>query len=81
MYSEANRIDITHEFNQQTTAHFDDRILAMTVAKIHGAEFPVRKIFSNDFNFKIPLYQRPYSKRIRRYLNSKADPIWFTKIG
>jgi uncharacterized protein with ParB-like and HNH nuclease domain len=33
----------------------------MTVAKIHGAEFPVRKIFSNDFNFNIPLYQRPYS--------------------
>ena len=33
----------------------------MTVAKIHGAEYPIRKIFSNDFNFKIPLYQRPYS--------------------
>ena len=33
----------------------------MTVAKIHGAEFPVRKIFSNDFIFNIPLYQRPYS--------------------
>jgi hypothetical protein len=33
----------------------------MTIAKIHGAEYPVRKIFSNDFNFKVPLYQRPYS--------------------
>lgn len=33
----------------------------MTVAKIHGAEYPIRKIFSNDFNFTIPLYQRPYS--------------------
>ena len=33
----------------------------MTVAKIHGAEFPIRKTFSNDFNFTIPLYQRPYS--------------------
>lgn len=33
----------------------------MTVAKIHGAEFPVSKIFSNDFNFSIPLYQRPYA--------------------
>lgn len=32
----------------------------MTVAKIHGAEFPIRKIFSNDFNFTIPLYHRPY---------------------
>lgn len=33
----------------------------MTIAKIHGSEHPVRKIFSNDFNFRIPLYQRPYS--------------------
>lgn len=33
----------------------------MSVSKIHGAEYPIRKIFSNDFNFKIPLYQRPYS--------------------
>ncbi|MBC7818071.1 MAG: DUF262 domain-containing protein [Planctomycetaceae bacterium] len=33
----------------------------MAVAKIHGAEFPIRKIFSNDFYFRIPLYQRPYS--------------------
>lgn len=33
----------------------------MTIAKIHGAEFPIRKIFSNEFNFTIPLYQRPYS--------------------
>ena len=31
----------------------------MTAAKIHGAEFPIRKIFSNEFNFTIPLYQRP----------------------
>ena len=30
-------------------------------AKIHGAEYPVRKIFSNDFVFRVPLYQRPYS--------------------
>jgi len=33
----------------------------MTVAKIHGAEFPIRKIFSDDFYFRIPMYQRPYS--------------------
>src|SRR5439155_25730702 len=33
----------------------------MTIAKIHGSEHPIRKVFSNDFNFKIPLYQRPYS--------------------
>lgn len=33
----------------------------MTTAKIHGSEHPIRKIFSNDFIFSIPLYQRPYS--------------------
>jgi uncharacterized protein with ParB-like and HNH nuclease domain len=33
----------------------------MPIAKIHGAEHPIRKIFSNDFNFAVPLYQRPYS--------------------
>lgn len=33
----------------------------MSIAKIHGAEHPVRKIFSNDFVFRVPLYQRPYS--------------------
>lgn len=33
----------------------------MTIAKIHGAEFPIKAIFSNKFNFRIPLYQRPYS--------------------
>jgi hypothetical protein len=33
----------------------------MSAAKIHGAENPLRKIFSNDFIFRIPLYQRPYS--------------------
>ncbi len=29
--------------------------------RIHGAEYPIKKIFSNDFAFSIPLYQRPYS--------------------
>ena len=29
--------------------------------KISGAEYPISKIFSNDFVFKIPPYQRPYS--------------------
>ncbi len=33
----------------------------MTITKIHGAEYLIRKIFSNDFNFAIPHYQRPYS--------------------
>jgi len=28
---------------------------------IHGAEYPIKKIFSDDFVFTIPLYQRAYS--------------------
>jgi hypothetical protein len=28
---------------------------------IHGSEYPIRKIFSDDFFFTIPRYQRPYS--------------------
>jgi Protein of unknown function DUF262/Protein of unknown function (DUF1524) len=35
--------------------------IAMSGTKIHGAEYPLRKVFSNDFNFRIPMYQRPYS--------------------
>lgn len=30
-------------------------------ARIHGGEHPIQKIFSDDFAFTIPLYQRPYS--------------------
>ncbi|WP_068818365.1 DUF262 domain-containing protein [Phormidesmis priestleyi] len=29
--------------------------------KIHGAEYPIEKIFCDDFVFSIPLYQRPYA--------------------
>ena len=28
---------------------------------IHGAEYPIKKVFSNDFEFMIPGYQRPYA--------------------
>ncbi|GAC1498580.1 MAG: DUF262 domain-containing protein [Ktedonobacteraceae bacterium] len=28
---------------------------------IHGSEYPIKKIFSDDFFFTIPRYQRPYS--------------------
>ena len=31
------------------------------MAKINGQEFPVKKVFSNDFDFEIPGYQRPYA--------------------
>jgi hypothetical protein len=33
----------------------------MARVKISGAEYPLRKVFSNDFVFSIPRYQRPYS--------------------
>jgi len=29
--------------------------------KIHGAEYPIDRIFCGDFIFSIPLYQRPYA--------------------
>ena len=29
--------------------------------KISGAEYPLAKIFSSDFDYAIPSYQRPYA--------------------
>lgn len=33
----------------------------MSKMTIHGIEHPVKKVFSDDFVFTIPLYQRAYS--------------------
>lgn len=33
----------------------------MSAVKIQATEYPIHKIFSNDFVFTIPLYQRPYA--------------------
>ena len=33
----------------------------MSKMNIHGSEYPIKKIFSDDFVFTIPLYQRAYS--------------------
>src|SRR5579859_3208126 len=33
----------------------------MSKMTIRGAEYPIRKIFSDDFVFTIPLYQRAYA--------------------
>ena len=33
----------------------------MSKMTIHGAEYPVKKIFSDDFVFTVPLYQRAYA--------------------
>jgi hypothetical protein len=53
--------------------------------KIHGAEYPIQKIFSDDFVFSIPLYQRPYAWEIEQaealmddllaFLGDDDDPI------
>lgn len=33
----------------------------MSTVKIQATEYPIDKVFSNDFVFTIPLYQRPYA--------------------
>lgn len=33
----------------------------MSKMTIRGAEYPIRKIFCDDFVFTIPLYQRAYA--------------------
>lgn len=33
----------------------------MTAIKIEGAGYPIKKVFSDDFVFNIPSYQRPYA--------------------
>ncbi len=33
----------------------------MTAIEIKGAGYPIRKVFSDDFVFNIPNYQRPYA--------------------
>ena len=33
----------------------------MAKVNIHGSEYPIRKVFSDDFVFTIPRYQRPYA--------------------
>lgn len=33
----------------------------MSAVKLQANDYPISKIFSNDFIFTIPLYQRPYA--------------------
>lgn len=33
----------------------------MSPVNIHGSEYPIKKVFSNDFVFTVPLYQRPFA--------------------
>lgn len=53
----------------------------MGIAKIHGAEYPIRKFFSNDFVFRIPLYQRPYSRTTEQAGEPLDDLLDFTGQG
>jgi hypothetical protein len=35
--------------------------MIMSKITIHGESYPISKIFSDEFVFTIPLYQRPYA--------------------
>ncbi|MBD2261191.1 DUF262 domain-containing protein [Pseudanabaena sp. FACHB-2040] len=53
--------------------------------RIHGAEYPIDRIFCGDFIFSIPLYQRPYAWEIEQaeallddllsFLGDSTEPI------
>jgi uncharacterized protein with ParB-like and HNH nuclease domain len=51
----------------------------MSTAKIHATEYPIDKVFSNDFVFTIPLYQRPYAWNIEQAEELLDDLI--TSLG
>jgi hypothetical protein len=42
----------------------------MSAMKIHGSEYTINKVFSDDFAFEIPHYQRPY-----RWTNEEAGEL------
>jgi len=46
-------------------------------SKISGAEYPIHKIFSSEFYYVIPSYQRPYAWRTEE---AKRDE-WLDKIA
>lgn len=48
----------------------------MTAMKIHGSEYILSKVFSNDFAFEIPHYQRPYSWTLEQ-----AGELWDDLAG
>lgn len=49
----------------------------MSIATIQAKEYPIRKIFCNDFVFRIPLYQRPYSWTTEQAGELLADLLEF----
>ena len=54
----------------------------MGKVNIHSAEYPIQKIFNEDFVFTIPQYQRPYAwtteiiEKRQQYLMNKLRDIW-----
>src|ERR1700753_1081023 len=48
---------------------------------IHGAEYPLLKIFSDDFFFQVPLYQRPYAWTTEQSEELLEDLITFAGSG
>lgn len=45
----------------------------MSAMKIHGSEYTINKVFSDDFAFEIPHYQRPYSWTIEHASELLSD--------
>jgi hypothetical protein len=53
----------------------------MAGAKIHGAEYAIEKVFSDDFVFNIPLYQRPYAWTLEQAGELLSDLLAFMGEG
>lgn len=49
--------------------------------QIKGGEYPIGKIFGNDFVFSIPLYQRPYSWQVEQAGELLDDLLGFVGNG
>ena len=49
--------------------------------KISGSEYPLSKIFSSDFEFKIPRYQRPYAWQIEQAQDLFEDLKDFAEVA
>ncbi|MBD3885972.1 DUF262 domain-containing HNH endonuclease family protein [Leptolyngbya sp. PL-A3] len=49
--------------------------------KIHGAEYPIEKIFCGDFVFSIPMYQRPYAWEVEQAETLLDDLLSFLGDG
>lgn len=53
----------------------------MGKVNIHGAEYPIQKIFNDDFVFTIPQYQRPYAWKTEQAEELLDDLVAFIGHG